>query len=83
MSEMFCDCTSLETINLSTFDTSKVTNMSKMFCNCESLIELNLENFDVNKVTNMKNMFENISKTCNPKITNNKLKNQFFKRDLE
>ena len=34
---MFCGCSSLNSINLSSFNTSNVTNMSGMFFNCSSL----------------------------------------------
>ena len=44
-------------IDLSNFDTSKVTNMSSMFWNMHSLTSLNLSNFDTSKVTNMSSMF--------------------------
>ena len=55
---MFKDCNSLVTLNLSNFDTSKVTTMYQMFYRCENLISLDLSNFDTSKVTNMFNMFE-------------------------
>ena len=54
---MFGDCSSLETLDLSSFDTSKVTDMSGMFGFCLGLTELDLSNFDTSKVTNMENMF--------------------------
>ena len=44
-------------IDLSNFDTSKVTNMSSMFNNTASLTSLNLSSFDTSKVTNMRSMF--------------------------
>ena len=34
---MFYGCSSLKSIDLYSFNTSKVTNMSHMFCNCSSL----------------------------------------------
>ena len=48
---------SLENLDLSSFNTSKVTNMSNMFSNCESLISLDLSSFNTSNVTNMSNMF--------------------------
>ena len=53
MSYMFCYCSSLKEINLSSFDTSQVTNMSDMFYKCFSLKELNLSSFNTNQVTNI------------------------------
>ena len=44
-------------IDLSNFDTSRVTDMNYMFWNMHSLTSLNLSNFDTSKVTNMSSMF--------------------------
>ena len=41
MSMMFWGCSSLKELNLSNFNTSKVTNMESMFSNCNSLENLN------------------------------------------
>ena len=49
---------SLETIDLTYLDTSRVTNMSYMFSNCRSLTSLDLSNFDTSNVTNMSYMFD-------------------------
>ena len=43
---MFEGCSSLKYLDLSDFNTKKVTNMSRMFDQCESLISLNLSNFN-------------------------------------
>ena len=40
-------------LNLSNFDTSKMTDMSWMFYHCKVLIQLDLSHFDTSKVTNM------------------------------
>ena len=44
-------------IDLSNFDTSKVTNMSSMFLGMTRLTTLNLSNFNTSQVTNMAGMF--------------------------
>ena len=44
-------------LDLSSFDTSKVTNMKEMFRGMSNLTSLNLSNFDTSKVTNMAAMF--------------------------
>ena len=44
-------------LDLSNFDTSKVTNMRSMFFGMSNLTTLNLSNFDTSKVTNMGSMF--------------------------
>ena len=48
-------------LDLSNFDTSKVTDMSSMFSGMSNLTTLNLSNFDTSKVTNMELMFDNMS----------------------
>ncbi len=57
MHDMFNDCSSLTSLDLSQFDTSKVTDMRSMFYGCSSLTSLDLSNFDTSKVTNMRTMF--------------------------
>lgn len=58
MHEMFSWCTSLTSLDLSSFNTANVINMEKMFYNCESLKSLNLRSFNTTKVTDMGAMFE-------------------------
>ena len=50
----------IKDLDLSNFDTSKVTDMSKMFSSMENLTSLNLSNFDTSKVTDMSQMFANM-----------------------
>ena len=64
-SNMFSDCTSLTSLDLSNFNTSKVTTMYAMFNNCTSLTSLDLSNFNTSKVTDFTNIFANT-----PKLTN-------------
>ena len=47
----------LNFLDLSYFDTSKVTNMSSMFKFCSNLYELNVSSFDTSNVMNMSYMF--------------------------
>ena len=61
MSNMFSDCSSLTSLNLSNFNTNKVTNMAYMFCDCSSLVSLELKYFNTNNVKNMSYMFYNCS----------------------
>lgn len=56
-SYMFSKFNSLDTVDLSVFDTSAVTNMASMFQECSSISELDVSHFDTSKVTNMANMF--------------------------
>ena len=57
MSRMFFGCIELIKLDLSNFNTSKVTNMSQMFGMCHNLKELDVSNFDTSNVTNMGGMF--------------------------
>ena len=57
MNNLFYDCKKLENINLSSFNTKKITNMSNMFYGCNNLYSLNLANFKTENVINMSGMF--------------------------
>lgn len=58
MSNMFYNCESLTSLDLSSFDTSNVTDMSGMFSDCEFLTSLYLSgSFKTSNVTNMSSMF--------------------------
>lgn len=48
-------------LDLSSFDTSKVTDMSEMFAGNTELEKVNLTGFDTSKVTTMANMFDGCS----------------------
>ena len=48
-------------IDLSSFDTSKVTNMGRMFSGMSNLTALDLSNFDTSQVTDMRYMFFGMS----------------------
>lgn len=62
MSEMFYECSSLTTIDVSKFNTANVTDMSKMFYNCSAVNTLDISNFNTEKVTDMRMMFYNCEK---------------------
>ena len=47
---MFYDCTSLEELDLSNFNTENVEITGCMFYNCTSLKKINLSSFNTNKV---------------------------------
>ena len=48
-------------LDLSNFDTNKVTNMDGMFYGCYSLASLDLSNFNTSNVTNMNGIFQECS----------------------
>lgn len=60
MSGMFSNCTSLASLDVSSLDTSKVTDMSGMFRNCP-IQTLELSSFETSQVTNASSMFSGCS----------------------
>ena len=52
MTEMFLDCESLKSVDMSAFDTSRVISMSLMFGGCRSLESLDLSGFDISSLDN-------------------------------
>ena len=67
---MFRDLSNLISLDVSSFDTSKVTNMEAMFAGMPSLTTLNLSNFDTSKVTRMNSMFEGASRLTTLNLSN-------------
>lgn len=65
---MFQNCRSLTSLDLSGLDTSNVTNMSSMFASCRSLTSLAMMG-DISKVTSYSSMFSSI--TTNGTLTYN------------
>ena len=57
-------------LDLSNFDTSKVTNMRAMFNDMRNLTTLNLSNFDTSKVTDMGYMFADMYNLTSLDISN-------------
>ena len=59
MSDMFFDCKSITSLDLSGFDTHNVTDMRAMFYYCNKLYDIDLSSFDTRNVTDMDLMFYN------------------------
>ena len=57
-------------IDLSNFDTSRVTDMIYMFYRMSSLTTLNLSNFDTSRVTDMSGMFQDMSSLTTLNLSN-------------
>jgi hypothetical protein len=57
---MFSNMWALENLDVSSFDTSNVTNMAHMFGGLAKITTLNLNNFNTSKVTDMSNMFNSM-----------------------
>ena len=70
MLDMFGGCTSLTSLDLSSFNTEKVTDMYAMFKDCSKLTSLDLSSFNTDKVTDMKYMFYGCSKLTSLDLSN-------------
>ena len=81
MSGMFYACRNLKQIDVSGFDTSRVTNMSGMFNECETVKKLDVTGFDTSKVTDMSAMFrgcQDLSKLDLSKFNTSKVTNMVY-----
>ena len=54
----FAGFNKMTSIDLSSLDTSKVTNMNGMFIGCRGLTNLDVSNFDTSQLTDMNHMFD-------------------------
>ncbi len=77
MHHMFEKCSSLITLDLSSFDTSWVEDMGYMFAECENLKTLDLGHFDTSHVTSLDALF------CNCKSLENLDLSSFDTRKTE
>ena len=59
---MFKQCSSLTTLNLSSFNIINITDMRYMLYNCSCLTSLDLSNFNNKNVKYMSNMFYHFPK---------------------
>lgn len=57
LSTMFMDCTKLESVSFSSWDTSKITSTASMFIYCSSLKNVDLSGWDTSSLTTMSSMF--------------------------
>ena len=55
--KMFYECSDINEIDLSNFDSSSVTSISEMFYFCSTLTSINLSNFETSNVTDMTRLF--------------------------
>ena len=75
MYNMFKDCKSLTSINISNFNTENIYKFENMFNGCTSLISLDFQNFDLSSKSNISNMFSNCKNLEYVNIKNFKPKN--------
>ncbi|MBO7466586.1 MAG: BspA family leucine-rich repeat surface protein, partial [Bacteroidaceae bacterium] len=61
MNDMFYDCSKLESLDLSHFNTGMLEEATYMFSGCSNLKSLNVSNWDTKNVTNVGGMFRNCS----------------------
>lgn len=57
MYNMFARCSSLKTVDFSSFDTSNVTNLSSLFHYCSSLSSIDLTPLNTSKTVSLSNLF--------------------------
>ena len=67
---MFYQCSSLESLDLSSFKTGNVTNMEQMFSHCSKLKSLNVSSFDTRNVRSMFLMFYGLSSLTSLDVSN-------------
>ena len=67
---MFYSCSSLTSLDVTHFNTAKVTDMRRMFYSCSSLTSLDATNFNTVNVTDMSYMFSNCSSLTSLDVTN-------------
>lgn len=57
MQQVFYKCSSLKSLDLSKWNTSKVTEMMGLFMYCSSLTSIKVSNWDISKVNDMQQVF--------------------------
>ena len=70
MYNMFANCISLSSLDLSNFNTVNVTRMFSIFSDCWSLKSLDMSNFNTEKVTDMQSLFRGCTKLRDINISN-------------
>ena len=66
---MFSDCSSLTSLDVTHFNTAKVTDMIAMFYSCSSLTSLDVTHFNTENVTKMYSMFYSCSSLTSLDVT--------------
>ena len=73
MSQLFCGCSSLVNVDVSSMNTSNVTSFNRMFAGCSKLKKADVSNFDTSNVTgkdDMHNMFYQCSSLTELDVSN-------------
>jgi len=79
---LFSECNSLISLNLSNFNTENVTDMSYMFFDCKSLKNIDLSNFNTENVIDMERMFYNCNSLTNINLSNFNTQNVIDMREM-
>ena len=74
---MFYGCSQLTSLDVTHFNTEKVTNMDQMFTDCRCLTSLDVTNFNTANVTNMSYMFYGCSQLTSLDVTHFNTANVF------
>lgn len=69
MAYMFSNCSSLIKLDVSKFNTEKVTTFKSMFANC-SFTSIDVSSFNTEKATNMSNMFDQCRELTSLDVSN-------------
>ena len=75
MNDMFYNCSSLTSLDVTGFKTDNVTNMRYMFFGCSSLTSLDVTGFKTDNVTDMGDMFAGCSRLTSLDVTGFKTDN--------
>ena len=70
MNYMFAYCDKLTSLDVSNFNTGKVTGFDRTFSGCQVLTSLDVSNFDTSKATTMFNMFSKCYKLTSLDVSN-------------
>jgi surface protein len=70
INNMFNNCRSLRTVDVSSFATSKISEFLNVFANCSSLESIDLSNWDFDSATTLKGMFQNCSALAEVDLSN-------------
>lgn len=81
MSYLFSYCNKLTSLDLSGWDTSKVTTMSHMFIYCSEITSLDLSNWDFSNVFDLRYMFAYCPKLTEIKM-NSQLKSNIYLNNI-
>ena len=79
---MFGSCKTLISLDVSNFNTSKVTDISSMFDDCQSLTSIDVSGFNTANVTDMSGMFYNCKGFTNIDLSNFNTSNVTYMKDM-